>query len=108
VLFTLQDHSVTPEATIQWNSPELNLWVANLGGEYAGMVEFEGGHFLSRDRFGNMIATFTDIPTAQLSVVQTSAVPLSALKLFRARFVASGRATATAHTKLGKNYRRSA
>ncbi|MCU1405831.1 MAG: hypothetical protein JWQ43_2134 [Glaciihabitans sp.] len=56
------------DGPILWSSPEGNLWIANHGGEFAGMVEFSDGHFLASDSTGVLINSFADIPSAKAAI----------------------------------------
>jgi hypothetical protein len=60
--------SPTTLPQILWTSPEENLWVANHNGEYAGMVEFVDGHFVSRDNTGHLLGTEVSVRAAKLLV----------------------------------------
>ena len=64
-------------ATVRWASPETRLWVATVDGEYAGMVEFSDGHFVTHDRTGRTVATSSSLPAAQRAILQPSASPIS-------------------------------
>jgi hypothetical protein len=50
---------------VSWSSPDLNLWVATVNGDYAGMIEFTDGHFVVNDHTGEIVATTSSIPAAQ-------------------------------------------
>lgn len=50
---------------ISWTSPDANLWVATIDGDYAGMIEFKDGHFVVQSHAGEQVATCTSIPAAQ-------------------------------------------
>ena len=54
----------TAVAGLSWSSPDKDLWVANLDGDYAGMVEFRDGHFIVQNHLGETVATCSSIPTA--------------------------------------------
>jgi hypothetical protein len=53
---------------VLWSSPEENLWVANRNGEYAGMVEFVDGHFLSRDNTNALLGIEVSLRDAKAAV----------------------------------------
>jgi len=63
-------------AAIAWSSPDINLWVATLAGEFAGMIEFSQGHFVVSDATGSLIATTTNIPAAQ-DALENGAAPVA-------------------------------
>lgn len=50
---------------LEWAMPESKLWVATSSGDYAGMVEFSSGHFVSYDRNGRRIAASSSLPQAR-------------------------------------------
>ena len=52
-------------AQITWAAPDTNLWVATLDGNYAGMIEFDNGHFVVRNLVNTAVATTATIPSAQ-------------------------------------------
>ena len=52
-------------AEISWTTPDTNLWVATVDGDYAGMIEFDNGHFLVRNQTNSAIATHISVPRAQ-------------------------------------------
>ncbi|PPF80324.1 hypothetical protein C5B96_11055 [Subtercola sp. Z020] len=57
------------ELDVLWISPDANLWVAQGSGEFIGMVEFTDGHFVSTDRAGSVIDSYSDLPAARSAVV---------------------------------------
>jgi hypothetical protein len=52
-------------ADVSWSSPDKDLWVATVNGDYAGMIEFADGHFVVNDHTGEIIATTSSIPAAK-------------------------------------------
>ena len=95
-------------ARVLWSSPEQNLWVANREGEYAGMVEFANGHFLARDRTGNFIDAFTDVPSAKTAVISRAAVRNSLRGAVTAAYQHLGTPHGVNVQRVSKHYRRSA
>ena len=70
------DTTLVPE--LAWSSPDSNLWVASLNGDYAGMVEFTDGHFAVHNAQGESVATCSSIPEAQSALAAqatTTAAP---------------------------------
>ena len=62
----LQERGTDAASTeVSWSSPDLNLWVATVNGDYAGMIEFTDGHFVVNDHTGAIVATTSSIPAAQ-------------------------------------------
>jgi hypothetical protein len=57
------------DLVLSWVSPEDNLWVASVNGEYAGMVEFEDGHFIVRDPTGHDLGSHSSLPDAKALIV---------------------------------------
>ncbi|MCU1404533.1 MAG: hypothetical protein JWQ43_836 [Glaciihabitans sp.] len=55
---------------IVWSTPDRNLWVAMVNGDYAGMIEFTDGHFVVRDMANHIVATAVSIPAAQYLFAQ--------------------------------------
>jgi hypothetical protein len=72
-------HEVTQsprgEAILSWTSPEDSLWVANVSGEYAGMVEFADGHFLVRDSTGHELGSHSNLRDAKALVADRAQAP---------------------------------
>ncbi|MFB2580784.1 hypothetical protein ACEXQD_06005 [Herbiconiux sp. P15] len=64
-------------AILRWASPETRLWVATHDGEYAGMVEFTDGHFVTHDRAGRTVGTSSSLPAAQRAILHPVAAPIS-------------------------------
>jgi hypothetical protein len=52
-------------AEILWTTPDANLWVATVDSDYAGMIEFDDGHFVVRGMTNNTVATCATIPAAK-------------------------------------------
>ena len=65
---------LSTSAAISWSSPDDNLWVATIAGEFAGMIEFSNGHFVVSDATGSLVATTTNIPAAQ-DALENGAAP---------------------------------
>lgn len=68
-------------AEISWTTPDQNLWVATVDGDYAGMIEFDDGRFLVRNKTNHTIATHVSIPRAQSALaehVRTQSLPAAA------------------------------
>ena len=70
----MAQRELSAPAAILWSSPDINLWVATIAGEYAGMIEFSQGHFVVSDATGSLIATTTNIPAAQ-DALENGAAP---------------------------------
>jgi hypothetical protein len=80
-IFDSRTSSKVVPAEISWTTPDENLWVATVDGDYAGMIEFDNGHFLVRNKTNNTIATRISIPTAQDALtdhVRSRALPAAA------------------------------
>lgn len=105
--FTI-DHPIAPApASTGWSSPAANLWVANRDGEYGGMVEFNDGRFVARDRFGNVVAVCSNKLTAQNNVNSASENPAPALRRFTNRYLHRDSFSARAMVRRHTQYRRS-
>jgi hypothetical protein len=61
--------------TLSWTSPEDSLWVANVRGEYAGMVEFADGHFLVLDATGHQLGSHSNLRDAKALVADRAQAP---------------------------------
>ena len=51
-----------------WAQPADQLWIASVDGEFAGMIEFADGHFITTDRRGGLLDNFSGIPHAMRAV----------------------------------------
>ena len=51
-----------------WTRPTDDLWIASVDGEFAGMIEFADGHFVTTDRTGGLLANFSGIPQAMRAI----------------------------------------
>jgi hypothetical protein len=57
-----------PVAPLAWAAPEAKLWVATRGGEYAGMVEYLGGHYECSGATGEQLRSASDLAQAKAIV----------------------------------------
>lgn len=57
-------------AEISWTTPDTNLWVATVNGDYAGIIEFDNGHFLVRNKTNHTIATHASVLRAQKALAE--------------------------------------
>ena len=53
---------------LSWTTPAEDLWIASVDGEFAGMIEFADGHFITTDRRGGLLDNFSGIPHAMRAV----------------------------------------
>ena len=51
-----------------WTRPTDELWIASVDGEFAGMIEFADGHFVTTDRTGGLLDNFSGILQAMQAV----------------------------------------
>jgi hypothetical protein len=72
-MFDTRRDAVSTTADLAWSNPDFDLWVATVGGDYAGMVEFTEGHFVVRDAMAAPIATCSSIPEAQATLAAETA-----------------------------------
>ena len=61
----IRRNEATLPVDVAWSSPDLDLWVATIDGDFAGMVEFTDGHFVVSDHTGTVLTTTSSIPDAQ-------------------------------------------
>jgi len=61
-------NEATKPVDVVWSTPDINLWVATVEGEYAGMVEFADGHFVVTDHTGSIVTSESSIPAAQAAL----------------------------------------
>ena len=61
----LETRSTADATTVTWTSPDTDLWVATIDGEYFGMIEFVGGHFVTSDATGVVLSSASSIPAAK-------------------------------------------
>jgi hypothetical protein len=57
-----------PVVQPSWTRPADDLWIASVDGEFAGMIEFTSGHFVTTDRTGGLIDNFSGIPQAMQAI----------------------------------------
>lgn len=85
-IFDNRTSSNVAQAEISWTTPDANLWVATVDGDYAGMIEFDNGHFLVRNKTNTTIATQISVLRAQDALaehVHSRSLPVAA-RLFNA------------------------
>ena len=61
-------NEATEPVDVVWATPDSNLWVATVAGEFAGMVEFADGHFVVTDHTGSVVTSESSIPAAQAAL----------------------------------------
>jgi len=61
----IRRNEATLPVDVAWSSPDLDLWVATIDGDFAGMVEFTDGHFVVSDHTGTVLTSESSIPAAQ-------------------------------------------
>jgi len=61
-------NEATQPVDVVWSTPDNNLWVATVDGEFAGMVEFADGHFVVTDHTGSTVTSESSIPAAQAAL----------------------------------------
>ena len=78
--------------TITWAAPDTDLWVASLGGDYGGMVEFREGRFSTSSSTGQHLGDFVSLHRAK------NALETGPAKTVRFPYVATVAASAIVST----------
>jgi hypothetical protein len=61
-------NEATKPVDVVWSSPDTDLWVATIDGDFGGMIEFVDGHFVVTDQTGSIVTSASSIPSAQAAL----------------------------------------